>query len=223
MDAARGRMDAAKANWKDAVMNANASEKLSDDLIQTIESHDILITSLPCFFLPDELSSQDILNFCDSFCWMFYDMQFPGYPNPSKLYPAESISWQNYETIFTMEKQTVEQLASDFFDLQNFKLDELELIEWRDSMYKTYPDFADSFWSNTFCYIPHDPDPPALTYKSERSLGDGFFYVVFEQGWDSDVEDPSMLQDLHVILRVSDNFFGYEVVSVLQNGEVSLL
>ena len=117
----------------------------------------------------------------------------------------------------------MEQLASDFFDLQNFKLDELELIEWRDSMYKTYPDFADSFWSNTFCYIPHDPDAPALTYKSERSLGDGFFYVVFEQGWDSDVEDPSMLQDLHVILRVSDNFFGYEVVSVLQNGEVSLL
>ena len=223
MDAERGRMDAAKANWTDAVMHANASETLSSELIQTIESHDILLTSLPCFSLPNELRSQAILDFCDSFCWMFYDMQFPGYPNPSTLYPAESISWQNYEAIFTMEKQTVEELASDFFDLQHFRLDESELLEWRDSMYETYADFTDSLWSNIFCYIPHDPDPPALTYKSGRSLGDGFFYVVFAQAWYSDVEDPSILQDLHVILRVADNFFGYEVVSILQNAEDSLL
>ena len=223
MDAARGRMDAAKANWTDTVMHANASETLSSELIQTIESHDILLTSLPCFSLPNELRSQAILDFCDSFCWMFYDMQFPGYPNPSTLYPAESISWQNYEAIFAMEKQTVEELASDFFDLQHFRLDESELLEWRDSMYETYPDFTDSLWSNIFCYIPHDPDPPALTYKSGRSLGDGFFYVVFAQAWYSDVEYPSTLQDLHVILRVADNFFGYEVVSILQNAEDSLL
>ena len=150
MDAARGRMDAAKANWTDTVMHANASETLSSGLIQTIESHDILLTSLPCFSLPNELRSQAILDFCDSFCWMFYDMQFPGYPNPSTLYPAESISWQNYEAIFIMEKQTVEELASDFFDLQHFRLDESELLEWRDSMYETYPDFTDSLWSNIF-------------------------------------------------------------------------
>ena len=66
------------------------------------------------------------------------------------------------------------------------------------------------------------PSPPFLVYKSARSLGDGFFYIVFEQGW-PDVEGPSGLQDLHLVIRVTDNFFGYQLISILQNDEFSLL
>ena len=233
-DAASGYIDKAKANWMKAIMNANTSEKLSEDLIQTIENHDILLTSLPCFILPDELSSENIFDFCDSFCWMFYDICWDDYtkpmcfddyyPNPLNFYPAEVVTLGNHGPLFLMEKQTVEKMASEVFGFQKFALDERALVERRDSICKYHADYKDFLRNNNaFYYISHDPDPPALIYKSERSLGDGLFYIVFEQGWFYDGEEPCKLQDLHLVIRVADNFFGYEVVSVLQNGEGSLL
>jgi hypothetical protein len=233
-DAASGYLDKAKANWMKAIMNANTSEKLSEDLIHTIEGHDILLTTLPCFILPDELSSKNMLDFCDNFCWMFYDICWDDYtkpmclddynPNPLNFYPAEVVTLGHHGPLFLMEKQTVEKMASEIFGFQKFALDERALVERRDSMCKNHADYEDFLRnSNAFCYIPHDPDPPALIYKSERSLGNGFFYIVFEQGWFYDGEEPYKLQDLHLVIRVADNFLGYEVVSVLQNGEGSLL
>ena len=67
------------------------------------------------------------------------------------------------------------------------------------------------------------PNAPALINKSERPLGDGFFYAVFEQGYYYDNQEPMVLQDLHLVIRVTGNFFGYRLISILQNDGCSLL
>lgn len=221
-DAADGRLEKAKADWKEAVMNASASEKLPDEVIQAIKNHDIFPDTLPCFTLPEELSPKDILWFCDSFCWLFFDMQFRDYPNAAEIYPAEWFEPERGWSFAIMEKQTAEQLVSDYFGFQNYGLSEEDILWWWNYGDREEPDFDGLRSGNTFCYVAHDPFPPFLVYKSARSLGDGFFYIVFEQGW-PDVEGSSGLQDLHLVIRVTDNFFGYQLISILQNDECSLL
>ena len=222
-DAANGHLEKAKADWKEAVMNASASEKLPDEVIQAIKKHDIFPDTLPCFTLPEELDPQDILNFCDGFCWLFFDMEYPGFINTAGVYPAEWFDRERGSPFAIMEKQTAEQLVSDYFGFQNYSLREEDLLWWWNYGDCENPDFENLRSGDTFCYVAHDPDPPSLIYKSERSLGNGFFYVVFEQGWYNDNEEPTVLQDLHLVIRVTDNFFGYQLISILQNDECSLL
>jgi len=86
-----------------------------------------------------------------------------------------------------------------------------------------YPEYNSYIGSNDFFRsISFDPDPPDFTLKSYRGLGNGLFYVIIEQGWINDVETV-MLPDMHLIIKENDSFFGFEIVSVLQNKDESLL
>ncbi|MDR1500933.1 MAG: hypothetical protein LBT43_00565 [Prevotella sp.] len=220
--AADGYYDEAAILWMHAVANAESTETLSNDLIERLMKHDYLLAQINCFYLADELSPIDILGLCDAFCWAYYYMEFDDYQEAILAYPAQYLE---PERIVILGEKTIAKLANDYFGLQHYKLDynSPEVLEYHTFLIEEYPDYKDYVMQNNgFCYFPWDADPPQLIYKSSQSLGNKMFYIILEQGWYYDV-DPVITGDLHLIIKENNSFFGYEVISVLQNHEISLI
>jgi len=180
-----------------------------------------MLAGLDCFYFAEELDAYNAMTICDGFCQYYYDFQFVNNQEAMKWYPPEIAI---PEKIVVLSKETTLKMMIDILGIPKFDPSYNDMsngfvVEFAERYpeYSTYINSKDFFRSISF-----DPDPPDFTLKSYQGLGDGLFYIIVEQSWTSDVETV-MLSDMHLIIKENDSFFGFEIVSVLQNKDTSLL
>lgn len=207
--------------WLEIVKNVDASRELPQRVADSIEINSFIFDCLNCFYFAEELDAYNAMTICDGFCLYYYDFQFTNNQEAMQWYPPEIAVPEKIVVLSkeTTRKMMVDILGSPKFDPSYNDISNGFVAEFA----KRYPEYdlyinSDDFFRS----ISFDPDPPDFTLKSYRSLGDGLFYIVMEQGWITDVETV-MLPDLHLVIKENDSFFGFEIISVLQNKDESFL
>lgn len=217
--------------WWDTLTHTDQTKELSEQSIMNIEKNMDMLYGLDCFYFAAELDEINLMNICDYFCFKYHERQIIKDDEIKKAYPAE---FTEEEDIVLFPDSSVKKLVKDIFGLAQYDLDAYysalrekypgELYtEYQNEIVQEYPHYSKyRNREDVYCYFACDPFPPGFEVISYTYLGDNMYYIILSEGWRFDV-DTVMLQDMHIVIQETDSHFGFQVISILQNCDQSII